>query len=149
MAGAHLDGLVAELGRKLGLDGIGFDANGTCALKVDDAIVVHLARDEGQERALLYAQIGEPPTGDGTALLTRMLLANATEEGVLALHPQTGAPLLLRRLAVAHMPYSDFEAAIEGFLDDAGRWSRELHGPDEAAAAPADEMRAMSLGIRI
>jgi hypothetical protein len=113
--------------------------------------VVHLAVDEGEDRAVVYATLGSLPPGDREALLTGMLQANATGWAVLALEPGSGQPVLVHRFAVRDVDRSTLELLLERFIATAGDWQTALaSGAPTSAPADAGELhRMMSTGIRI
>lgn len=56
------DALLAELGQRVGLSGLIFDAQGHCDLLLDGAAPVALRKDAGSGRLILIIHIGsEPP----------------------------------------------------------------------------------------
>lgn len=151
MGESALQGVLDELGDKLGLGPLALDANGVCALAVDGRLVVHLAVDEGEDRAVVYAPLGSLPTVEREAVLTAMLQANATGWAVLALEPDSGQPVLIHRFALRDVDRSALELLLERFIATAGDWQTAL-AAGASASAPADSgdlHRMMSTGIRI
>lgn len=148
---AALQGVLDELGNKVGLGSLTLDAHGVCALAVDGRLVVHLAVDEGEGRAVVYATLGNLPPGEREALLTGMLQANATGWAVLALEPASGQPVLIHRFAVRDVDRSTLELLLEQFIAAAGDWQTALasRAPASAPADAGELHHMMSTGIRI
>ena len=70
----QVDLLLGEFGREIGLAGLALDEDGHAALAFDD-VLVNFEVEEGDERLLLYAYLGEI-RGDAAASMRAMLEAN-------------------------------------------------------------------------
>lgn len=151
MGGETLESVVAALGEHLGLGTIELDESGACALAIDDDLVVHMARDDGEGRAVLYAPLGDLPATHREATLDRLLQANALSWAVMALAPATGQPVVLHRFALRDVDRHKLELLLERFIGVAREWRGLLEtsaadGPPADAADPMHHL--MRHGIR-
>jgi Tir chaperone protein (CesT) family len=132
-----LQSLVAELGRRAGMDGLTLDRDGFVALRVDGRFTLHAVALDGEGgEALLYVPLGPVPAQERQVLYRRMLEANFAADGsataasaTLALHGETGRAVLVRRIEPEVMAWPGFERAVEHLLAAAETWSGELAAP--------------------
>ena len=123
--------LVAALGRRLGIAGLGFDEKaGTCALAFDGRVTVHLAVDERSGGLVMFAVLGElAPTQRpelGSTLLRGNYMWRVTEGATLSLDPEQDAVLLALALPVAGLDDERIEARLAGFVNVAFAWAARL-----------------------
>ncbi len=143
--------LVAQLGRRIGIDGLALDATGVAALSVDGGYVMHIAADSQNESFVLYAALGVVPDDGRLAVWRRLLEYNpsAADGSSLGLEPSTGEVLLVCRHGLAGLDQHGFERAVESFMTTAAAWARELSaGPTIPEAVDDAAMRGSLLGLR-
>lgn len=141
--------LLTEFGREIGLDGLALDEDGHAALAFDD-VLVNFEIEEGGERLLLYAYLGEI-RGDAAASMRAMLEANlfwrGADGGTLAIERATGGVVLELAVPAASLDRSKLQATLERFINTAEDWTQRIGEgraakPDDAAESPAIMFRA-------
>jgi hypothetical protein len=126
--------LVAELGARLGIEGLALDERGGATIAIDDGeVIVSLGYNPGAGTIDLMACLDEvEPSG---AQLGRLLAANfgwtVTEGAAFALEPASGALVLQRRCSADEISRRGLSNILEGFVATAAAWAKRL------AAAPA------------
>jgi hypothetical protein len=126
--------VVADLGARLGIDGLALDERGSATLAIDDGeVIVTLGYNPGAGTIDLLACLDEvEPSG---AQLGRLLAANfgwtMTEGAAFALDPASGALVLQRRCSADEIGRRGLSSILEGFVAIVAAWAKRL------AAAPA------------
>ena len=123
--------LLAALGRRLGIAGLGFDEKaGTCALAFDGRVTVHLAVDERAMGLVMFAVLGEFSPAQrpdlGAALLRGNYMWRVTEGATLSLDPEQDVALLALGLPAAGLTDELLEARLSGFVNVAFAWAARL-----------------------
>lgn len=132
VARAHIDGILEELARELGLPAghARLTADDATSLRLDDgtALIIMLNRDRN---ALdIHADLGFPPVGGREALYALMLQGNmlfcATGGCTLGLDRKTGHANLNFRFPLETLDYTSFRRVLEQFLQSFAYWKRRL-----------------------
>lgn len=142
-----VDGLVSDLGRALGLDGLALDDGGRLRIKLDE-IEVLLAFDAEDNALWLASDLGRIPASLRGDMLSRLLAANllASARGpTFAIDSDTGAVVAMSELLDAQLDYGDLEAALLAHVGEAERWSAAIAG-GAVPAAPAERAQGIGAG---
>lgn len=133
----HFETLIAEYGKKKGLDLVATD--GVVELTVDDVPLMFVNLAESDEVSVM-GEIGPAPAEGVDALMTAMMMANFAQQGsargALARHPETGDFWLCRRLPIEGLDAERFDAAMTSFLEALLGWCEMLRNYRPAAAEP-------------
>ncbi|MTW22491.1 CesT family type III secretion system chaperone [Allochromatium palmeri] len=137
MPASTLEALMTHFAARRHLDPLTADADGGYHLRIDERLDIRLFQSGGQ--ILLESSFGPPlPPEDPPEQLLRMLRLQLTTmsavEEVLTLNPEDETLMLFRRLPAGRQTLEDFEDALEGFVNQLERWTRELFQP--ASSAP-------------
>ena len=141
-----IQAILGEFGRSIGLNDLTFDAAGYCALLFDEALVVNMEIDQGEQALVLYSLLGEPAGDAMTAyrdLLRANFRANRSDEAVLGMQPDSNAIVLSRWVALAGLELSQFSTALEQFVNAVESWTARL-SQSEASAAPIEQVAPTS-----
>jgi hypothetical protein len=145
----QVDLLLGEFGREIGLPGLALDEDGHAALAFDD-VLVNFEVEEGDERLLLYAYLGEI-RGDAAASMRAMLEANlfwrGADGGTLAMERATGGVVLELAVPTASLDRSKLQATLERFINTAEDWAQRI-GEGRAAKADADAAESPAMMFR-
>jgi hypothetical protein len=140
MATDTAQAVLESFGRQVGIEGLGFDEGGHCALAIDDKTVVNIEHDVPRERLLLYSLIGAPG-GDLAAAYGAILRANylgvETRGPTFGLRPDDDALVLSQYLPLVTLDLPTFEAALQNFVGVTEDWSARLPGLGAPASEPA------------
>ena len=128
------NGLVADFAARHNVDGLAAEDD-AAALDIDGIVVTLVAAGDAVS---LSADVGEPPA-EGRADFAEMLLeANLQSDIFFAKAPETGAYVVVRRLALASLDGEAFDAALEALVNQAETWRRLLADFRPAAKAAAE-----------
>lgn len=122
--------LLRELAQQMGLGALPFDAEGGCALELDQRMIISLQYQAGDDALWLYADLGELPRRS-PALLEKLLQANLfwhqTSGATLSLSGDEPPHAVLAR-AVHWQPMGQpcLAAAVELFVNSAEHWQDRL-----------------------
>lgn len=144
MSADFAPGLLAALGRAVGIEALAWDAEGCCTLRFD-AVVVNLEVDPVSEQLLLYSALGEIPAEGQAELFAHLLEANLfwqdTRGGTLALD-RLGHRILLTEAVPLTLVPERFPDRVERFVETAEAWIEQLaqlQPTDAPVATPAAE----------
>lgn len=131
-----LDDLVAEFGTRTGLGTLRLNGEGVCRLVFDGELTVDVESGASGREFTLSATLGSLDPEAGRAVLMKLLDANlmgrGTNGAALALDVITDEVVLCRTLPLDGLTYGAFEAALEGFVQAAERWTDEIEADDGA-----------------
>ncbi len=136
-----IDEILAEFGKRSGMENLGRDGNGVCRLVFDEIFDVDIELYDDQ--VSIFAIIGSVEDVDG-GMLRVMLAANLdgadTGNATLAVDELSESVVLCRRLPVAGLTYPTFEHALEDFVHGFQRWRLKLdgHETEDDVALDAD-----------
>lgn len=142
-----IDEWVRELGKELGLPGLGLDENGVCGIAFDEIQLTFESMPD-RSRTVVYAPLGPALFSlDSRKLLSAALSANlfgaGTSGAVLALDERKGDLVLWKTLSPeTYGAIGEFVRELEAFLETAQRWRQkvlEASRLDEAAPPAAAE----------
>ena len=151
----RLQTLLRELAQRMGLGELPFDADGGCALELDQRMIVSLQYQERDDELWLYADLG-PLARRSAALHAKLLQAN------LFWHQTSGATLSLSGDEPAHavlaralhwrpMDESRLVAAVESFVATAEGWQDQLQQAmaetEPGARPPAQRPMAQAMDL--
>jgi hypothetical protein len=139
MSDERCTGLLARLGRELGVAGLAFDAGtGTCALVFERRITVHVAAERGDEAMLLFSTLGGLDPRQQPELVATVLRGNylwrGTAGATLSMDPVHDVALLAQRLPVDGLTAATLEQRLGNFVEAALAWMQRLA---ESPRAPA------------
>lgn len=143
-----LDDALGALGRRMGVAGLAFNAEGVCRMVFDGRHVIDCERcgETGQQQAYLYSVIARQPAEGREALYQRLLAANLfgreTGDAVLALDAVAGEVLLQQKFDAEGLTEDAFATLVERFVDRVEHWSDAL----AQVAAPQDHPNGMDPG---
>lgn len=128
MSATGLESLMTRFAARWNLDPLTPDADGEYRLRIDDHLDIRLFQSGGQ--IFLESSLGPLPQEDPPDRLVRMLRLQLTAmpelEEVLTLAPEDETVMLFRRLPAGRRTLEDLERALEGFVNQLERWTREL-----------------------
>jgi len=140
--------LIRHFGKTLGLEDLTLEA-GThgCALEFDSDIVVTFEFHEASERIVLTSLVGVMPQINAEPILRALAMANFSSylDGAitLGLEPQSQQIALMQSRSLSELDNATFEALVEGFVNRAETWKRDLEqlvGAGAAAGVPSGAM---------
>ncbi len=143
------DELMAETGRKLGVDLVTYD--GLTQLMIDD-MEISISEIAERESVVLSGSLGEPPPQGLAPLYRAMLEANygfaGTAGATLAVNPENGELTLTRLAPLALLDAEGFLALLEGFANVLEAWRKLVadyrpNAADFAASSLSDGMPQM------
>ena len=112
-------------------------ADNAAALDIDGIVVTLVAVGDA---LLISAEIGEPPSEGRAEFAELMLEANLQSESFFAKEPESGAYVLVRRLAIPTLDDESFDAALESLVNLAETWRRLLTDFRPVAKAAAENV---------
>ena len=126
--------LIADFAERHGIANLAAEDN-AAALDIDGIVVTLVAAGDTLS---VSADIGEPPV-DGRADFSELLLeANLQSEAFFAKEHESGAYILVRRLALPALDAESFDAALEALVNLAETWRRLLADFRPVAKAAAE-----------
>jgi hypothetical protein len=152
VAKAHADRLIAELGGKLGVDGLALDDAGRCSLSVEGGVVVRISYAEAVDlfelRATLQRLSPKPAHLARTLGLNFCWRANAG--ATFALDRASGRLALSRCRPADGLDLAGLGTALEELVGHALAWTRILEAMKEAEtlARPDAAAARMPVGAR-
>ena len=134
-----VDGLLCELGKRIGIPGLKLDADSSCQLVFDQRWVVTLVFSAARKRWLISCPLSDRHVSIVPSSQAAMLRANfmgaGCAGGCLAVSPD-GRPFLHMQLAHSETSESLLLETVESLLNQAERWAERLMageaGPGEA-----------------
>ncbi|WP_050031287.1 type III secretion system chaperone [Verrucomicrobium sp. BvORR034] len=144
--------LLTALAEQTGLDQLGLDENGACALQFDDRITVYLVELEKEAAIRLVSDLGTPsPDVEGAAFQRCLLEANwlgtGTHGATLSLEPETGNVCLWRQASLAALNPVSFTDLVGQFVDTAEAWTALIQGEALPNAADSASTLGHPVGI--
>lgn len=139
----RLQALLHELGQRMGLSQLQMDADGGCALELDQRMVVSLQYRETDDELWLYADLGPVPRRS-PAFYEKLLQANLfwqqTSGATLSLSGDQPPHVVLAH-ALHWLPMDDTRlgAAMERFVNAVEEWQVQLSQAETAAEAKAED----------
>ncbi len=132
----RLQALLRELGQRMGLNQLQMDADGGCALELDQRMLVSLQYRETDDELWLYADLGPVPRRS-PAFYERLLQANLfwqqTSGATLSLSgDQPPHAVLARALHWLPMDDTHFGAAVGTFIHSVEGWQDQLSQAEAA-----------------
>lgn len=140
MSASGLEPLMTRFAARWNLDPLTSDAEGRYRLRIDGRLDVSLFQHGGE--ILLEGSLGPLPQEDPPDRLMWMLRLQlgtmSGQEAVLALAPEDETLMLFSRLPAGGQTLVDLERALEGFINQLERWTRELsrHSPSSLTSPP-------------
>lgn len=147
------DIIISEFGSAIGLSGLRLNEQNYCCLTID-SVYLNLEYDERNDQLMLYASLGMP-TGDRSAIYAELLHGNffwhATAGATLSLERETGAIVLLDRLALERLDLPAFQSALERFVDTVEVWRVRLGrmGAEPVSTPLLDNVLPFSYMVRV
>jgi hypothetical protein len=140
-AKAAVDGVLAELGARMGAASLALSKAGTCAFDYKDGMRVVIELPAGSSVLQIYAPImAIPPRGREQLfrkLLGLNLFGHATRGASFAISEDHGMVILCYGHAVAGLDAVLFETILANFLMTLDHWHAELNSRDESSEKPA------------
>ena len=140
------DGLLAELGRTLGIANLEFDEKNYCCLAFDD-VVLNIELDGTRHEILVYSEVAPLAASMSTDRLLDILQANhyatLTGSGSIGIDRNAGRIYFSDRMLYDALDAKSFEARITEFVDRTEGWQRFLAKADnrtEATPQPVAEL---------
>ncbi len=146
----HLNRLLTDFGKALGLDELSLDESGYCCLSFDE-VVVNIESVGDSSLVLLYSSLGVLPEDAGREVYGRLLAANyffqETAGGTIGLETASGAVAMTRVIDAVGMEVLDWEAAIKGFVDAAESCAALCNGGSALREEIAEPSRFMNTNM--
>ena len=136
--------LIADFAKRHNVDNFAAE-DGAAALDIDGTVVTFVAVDDSLS---IVADIGEPPV-EGRANFAELLLeANLQSEAFFAKAAESGAYVIVRRLALLSLDPAVFDTALESLVNQAETWRRLLADfrPAAESAAASAQTESPSFG---
>ncbi len=139
----HLQDMIAELGREMGIPGLALDENGLCRLVFDTKLVVDLeASSDGKVMHVYSVVCGIPPENREAfydSLLAANLFGQETGGAAFARDETADEILLCTRVNPDKTDFRDFVNQLEDFVNHLETWIEKLSGPARAEADKGGE----------
>ena len=126
--------LISDFAERHGIADLAAEDN-VAALDIDGIVVTLVAADDALS---ISAEIGEPPAEGRADFAELMLEANLQLDAFFAKAPESGAYVLVRRLALPTLDPESFDAALEALVNLAETWRRLLVDFRPVAKAAAE-----------
>ena len=126
--------LISDFAERHGIADLAAEDN-VAALDIDGIVVTLVATDDALS---ISAEIGEPPAEGRADFAELMLEANLQLDAFFAKAPESGAYVLVRRLALPTLDPESFDAALEALVNLAETWRRLLVDFRPVAKAAAE-----------
>lgn len=125
--------VLAELGNRVGLDGLALDDRGLCRLVFDQHLIVDLEADPDGHTVHLHGIVAPLPPEGREALYEQLLDANLADSSTggahFALDRQRGEILLERALDMDRHDYQDLVNVLESLVNHLESWQERLQQP--------------------
>lgn len=125
-----VNGVLAELSAKTGMDGLALDENLQCSLLFDDDIIVTLDHDPDDNALLLSSTIrtlaGLQNETFVKALLKASFLGAKTGGAAFSINEYNDDIVLWKRLGDTFVEYSTFEKQLNDFLAQVLYWKENI-----------------------
>lgn len=137
--------LISDFARRHNVENLSAQ-DGSAALDIDGIVTTIVNRDG---IAAIVSEIGEPPA-DGEAAFANLLLeANVESPACFAKSRETGAYILVRRLALDGLDGDIFDRELEDFVNRTETWRRLLKDyRPQAGAASGEDPQPPSFGAK-
>jgi len=137
MAKAQL--LIGDVGALLGLPDLAFDADGDCALTIDDTLQVDISFLDEEDALLLVSPLGSPADPLPADLAEAMLDANffwrGTGGATLGLDRETRMAVLVETVPLAGQHPAALRDRLSDFVTVARDWTDRVAGRTPIAAS--------------
>jgi hypothetical protein len=123
--------LIRELGEKMDLGNLSLDADGACAIKLDQRFLIHFQYRESQDQLWFYADIGVPIDGDAIYhdLLRGNLFWDATKGATISLSLDEPAHIIMTiALKWKAMDCLGLAKHLENFVNTVEDWTKFITG---------------------
>ena len=147
----RLQALLSELGQRMGLSQLQLDAEGGCALELDQRMVISLQYREAENELWLYADLGPVPRRS-PAFYEKLLQANLfwqqTSGGTLSLSGDLPPHAVLARpVHWMSMDEISFGATVQTFVNTVESWQDQVtHAETEIGTNAGDSTNAPTVG---
>ena len=134
----ELAALLAELGNALGIDDLGLDADGQCALLFDGEHTITFTPDSEDHSLILHSEVGKlSPQDDALCrtLLEASLLGAQTGGAAFAIHPELDAIILWKRHDAQFADMNSLQQALQAFLAQIIHWKQRLARQEPAPSS--------------
>ena len=128
--------IISDFAERHGIADLTAEDN-AAALDIDGIVVTLVAADDALS---ISADIGEPPAEGRADFAELMLEANLQLDAFFAKAPESGAYVLVRRLALPTLDPESFDAALEALVNLAETWRRLLADFRPVAKAAAERV---------
>lgn len=142
---AHINDLLQQFTRSIGIADFALDAQGYACLQMDE-LLVNFEHVEHTDTLLLYAVMGTLPAAPSTALYAQLLEANfffnGTGGATLGLDKDAGMVVLTQALDCSGKTMEMFERCLDSFVNASQQWSQTLtlaHAPQADAGASVEQ----------
>lgn len=139
------DRLLDDLARKIGMDGLKFDADHFCHITVDDEFPVTLRRDTSTQRLVLLGQVASAlPELDRTTVadLLALGLQPLRDNGIGVGYEATSQNLILyQTLPLGELNLERLQVALGNFFETIKTWRRRLQDCATANTSGVSSMK--------
>ncbi len=143
----HVDAILTDYARLLGMRELAFDEDGQCQLRFGDEVHVALGLADNDGRLVLAAPLGEVPGAIKEEIQAEMLDANYLWQGTggptLSIERQTGVAAACMALPTAGLTAERLEADIDQLIAVAEDWIGRLRGGKAGQPVAHDNMIRM------
>ena len=133
--------LIADFAKRHGIADLAAEDD-AAALDIDGIVITFVAKDDALS---ISADIGEPPSEGKADFAELMLEANLQSDAFFAKAPESGAYVLVRRLALQTLDIDYFDAALEALVNQAETWRRLLADFRPVAKVSAEQASEATL----
>lgn len=150
MIEGEIGGVLEELGRELGIPGLGPDEHGTCLIRLKNGVKFQIEMLKGSDYLLIASDLGEVPPGRfRTDFFEAALNFNVSDQGgvgTLGFSKRTNHMILFDSLYIKGLNGIKVADSINSLSTKAMRWSSSLQR-GEIPQLGADEALPSARGI--
>ncbi len=145
----YVEQFLATLGKKLGLEDLSFNEEGSCLFVLDENKLFIIDLDESTRTLIISVALGMLPEENREEVLYDLLTANyywmRTGGGTLGVDPENDVVLLCYAMQLPLENDMDFLFCIEKLANVADYWIKRLEKTDELTNLPSDRLSMMKV----
>lgn len=146
MSTDHLAALISAVGTELGVDDLHMDADGSCALEVDERFIIAIHANEGDDALCFYVDLGVPARGAEMylELLRANLIRRAADATILSLSYDDPPHAVIGQTVPLHgHDGTSLARTVQSFVIAAEGWAEQV-GSTQPSVRSEEDGRALS-----
>lgn len=132
----HLEDMIAELGKEMGIPGLALDDNGLCRLVFDTKLVVDMEAASDGKTLHIYSVVCGVPHDQREAFFSSLLSANLfgqeTGDAAFAIDETAAEVLLCAQVKAERTDFREFANQLEAFVNHLESWLDKLSTTEQA-----------------